>query len=77
MNQISELIKLNLIIPGPLSLFPAKGIHPIQAQSPTPTPMSIPPSAGPNWVQLMVGVVLIAVLIVIVGVWINRKESKD
>ena len=71
---ISQALKLN--ITGSLFSFSTSGFNLIQAQSPTPTPFSIPPSAGPNWIQLMVGVALIAVLIVIVGVWINRKESK-
>ena len=72
---LSQIFNKNII--GILAFFSPGIFTLLQAQSPTPTPMSIPPSAGPNWIQLMVGVVLIAVLIVIVGVWINRKESKN
>ena len=43
------------------------------AQSPklTPTPIAIPPPAN-SWVNIMIGVALISVIIIIVGVWINR-----
>lgn len=42
-------------------------------QSPklTPTPIVIPPPANP-WVNIMIAVALISVIIIIVGVWINR-----
>jgi len=42
-------------------------------QSPklTPAPIAIPPPANP-WVNIMIGVMLISVIIIIVGVWINR-----
>lgn len=48
------------------------------AQTPNPTPqqISIPPSAGARWSQAMIGIVLIAVLIVIIGVWVNRDSSE-
>lgn len=44
-------------------------------QSPklTPTPIAIPSPANPNWVNIMIGVALISVIIIIVGVWINRE----
>jgi len=43
-------------------------------QSPklTPAPIAIPPPSNPNWVKIMIGVALISVIIIIVGVWINR-----
>jgi len=72
---ISQILNQN--ITGLESLFSPGIFNLLQAQSPTPIPMIIPPSAGPNWIQLMVGVALIAVLIVIVGVWINRKEYRQ
>ncbi|MFC2053327.1 hypothetical protein ACFLV7_03390 [Chloroflexota bacterium] len=48
-------------------------------QSPknTPTPIAIPPPANPNWVKIMIGVVLISVIIIVVGVWINRDRASD
>ena len=49
----------------------------IQTPNPTPTILNIPPSADPSWVQLMIIVVLITVIIVIIGVWINRKYSVE
>lgn len=43
-------------------------------QSPklTTTPIAIPSPANPNWVNLMIAVALISVIIIIVGIWINR-----
>ena len=48
-------------------------------QSPkhTPAPIAIPPPANPNWVKIMIGVVLISVIIIVVGVWINRDLASD
>ena len=43
-----------------------------QLQTPT-TPTTIPSPANPNWVNIMIGVALISVIIIIVGVWINRE----
>jgi hypothetical protein len=44
-------------------------------QSPklTPTPIAIPSPANPNWVNIMIGIALISVIIIFVGVWINRE----
>jgi len=43
-----------------------------ELQTPT-TPTTIPSTANPNWVNIMIGVALISVIIIIVGVWINRE----
>lgn len=43
----------------------------------TPAPIGVPPPANPNWINIMVGVVLISVIIIIVGVWINRGRVLD
>jgi len=43
----------------------------------TPAPIEVPPPANPNWINIMVGVVLISVIIIIVGVWINRGRVLD
>jgi len=43
-----------------------------QSQNLTPAPIAIPPPANPNWVNIMIAVALISVIIIIVGVWINR-----
>jgi hypothetical protein len=42
-----------------------------ELQTPT-TPNAIPSSTNPNWVNIMIGFALISVIIIIVGVWINR-----
>jgi hypothetical protein len=60
-----------------ISSFSMMSINRIQAQGPTPASNSIPPSAGPNWIQLMVSVAIITVLIVIIGVWINRNVNSN
>jgi len=43
-----------------------------QSQKLTPAAIAIPPPANPNWVNIMISVALISVIIIIVGVWINR-----
>ena len=43
-----------------------------ELQTPT-TPISIPSPANPNWVNIMIGFALISVIVIIVGVWINRE----
>lgn len=48
-----------------------------QSQKPTPAPIAIPPPANPNWVNIMIGVALISVIIIIVGVWINRDRASN
>jgi len=65
-----------LYITCSISAFATECDKTIQAQNPTPSPINIPPSAGQNWLQLMVGVALITVLIVLIGVWVNRIEKK-
>ena len=42
-----------------------------ELQTPT-TPTTIPSPANPNWVNIMIGIAVISVIIIIVGVWINR-----
>ncbi len=52
------------------------GILTVLIQIPDPTPTSIPASiyqpADPNLVKIMIGVAFSAILIVLIGVWINR-----
>ncbi len=43
-----------------------------ELQTPT-TPNAIPSPANPNWVNIMIGCALISVIIIIVGVWIDRE----
>ncbi len=43
-----------------------------ELQTPT-TPIAIPSPANPNWVNIMIGVAVISVIIIVVGVWINRE----
>jgi hypothetical protein len=52
-----------------------KNLAPTRTPRPTTTPMPIPPSANPNATTLMIIFGLIAVIVVIVGVWLNRSEK--
>jgi hypothetical protein len=52
-----------------------KNLAPTHTPRPTSTPMVIPPSTNPNTSTLMILVSLIAVIVVVVGVWINRPEK--
>jgi hypothetical protein len=48
---------------------------PTRKTRPTSTPIAIPPAASPSATTLMILVSLIAVIVVVVGVWINRPEK--
>jgi hypothetical protein len=63
--------------PTPTFTQPAdkKNSAPTRTPRPTTTPMPIPPPANPNATSLMILFGLIAVIIVIVGVWSNRPEK--
>lgn len=52
-----------------------KNLAPTRTPRPTSTPVTIPPSANPNTSTLMILVSLIAVIVVVVGVWLNRSEK--
>ncbi len=41
----------------------------------TPTPLVIPPPTNPGTRRLMVGFGVLIVLVVIVGIWINRERA--
>jgi hypothetical protein len=70
--------------PNPVSLQTGKVtgdllIANMQAATPTPkptgTPIPTPPPANPTENNMMIFFVVIAVLVVIVGVWINRQRT--
>jgi predicted RNA-binding protein len=48
--------------------------QPTRTPRPTPTPLVIPPPADPNSSNLIVLLGILSVLIVLVGVWLNRKQ---
>jgi hypothetical protein len=74
MVSISQLI--NLIYTNSVFTFSTRVFISTQAQSPTPASNIIPPSAGANWIQTMIGAAIVTVLIVVIGVWINRSIIK-
>jgi hypothetical protein len=44
----------------------------LQTPDPTPTIIAIYPPADPNWAKLMIGVAILSVVVVIIGMWLNR-----
>jgi hypothetical protein len=59
----------------PTSAPPAKkNSPPTRTPRPTSTPVPIPPAADPNATSLMILFGLITVIVVIVGVWLNRSD---
>ncbi len=52
-----------------------KNSAPTRTPRPTSTPVPIPPAADPNATSLMILFGLIAVMVVIVGVWLNRSDK--
>jgi hypothetical protein len=51
-----------------------KNSPPTRTPRPTTTPVPIPPAADPNATSLMILFGLIAVIVVVVGVWLNRSD---
>ena len=70
-NQTTQETPTPTITPSPVTNSPT----PTRKPRPTPTPITIPPSANPNVTTLMILVCLFAVIVVIVGVWLNRPEK--
>jgi hypothetical protein len=68
-NQISEST------PTPTQPPEKKNLAPTRTPRPTTTPVLIPPAANPNATSLMILFGLIAVIVVIVGVWLNRSDK--
>jgi hypothetical protein len=54
-----------------------QGAKPTRTPRPTSTPVPIPPPAEPLSLNLMILFGLLAVIIVLIGVWINRKKPND
>lgn len=52
-----------------------KNLAPTRTPRPTTTPVPIPPAANPNATSLMILFGLIAVIVVVVGVWLNRSDK--
>lgn len=70
-NQITQETPTPTITPPPVKQNPT----PTRKPRPTSTPIAIPPAASPGATTLMILVSLIAVIVVIVGVWMNRSEK--
>jgi hypothetical protein len=70
-NQISESTPTPTLTQQPEK----KNIAPTRTPRPTTTPVPIPPAANPNATSLMILFGLIAVIVVIVGVWLNRSDK--
>jgi hypothetical protein len=70
-NQISEGTPTPTITQQPEK----KNAAPTRTPRPTTTPVPIPPAANPNATSLMILFGLIAVIVVIVGVWLNRSDK--
>jgi hypothetical protein len=70
-HQISEFTATPTITQPPEK----KNSAPTRTPRPTATPIPIPPAANPNATSLMILFGLIAVIVVIVGVWLNRSEK--
>lgn len=56
------------------SVTPGKSGPPTRTPRPTATPVTIPPPTDPNRVTMMVAFGFLTVIVVLVGVWINRKN---
>ena len=65
------------VTPTPAVTSPSQKKNPAPTRTlrPTSTPVSIPPPANPNATSLMILFGLIAVIVVIVGVWLNRPNN--
>jgi hypothetical protein len=49
--------------------------RPTRTPRPTPTPPTIPPPSDPESASLMIGFGTLVVIVVVAGVWLNRKNT--
>ena len=61
--------------PTPTPGTPTPIITPTKTPRPTPTPIFVPPPSDPDYLRLMVALGFMIVVILLVGIWINRKHS--
>lgn len=60
--------------PPPPTQEPTRTPRPSNTPRPTPTPLTVPPPSNPDTTYLMVFFGTLMVLVVIFGIWINRKR---
>jgi hypothetical protein len=76
-NQLSGQILEGTATPTFTQDLEKKNPAPTRTPRPTSTPVPVPPAANPNATSLMILFGLIAVIVVIVGVWLNRTENRS
>ena len=54
---------------------PTPEVTPTKTPRPTPTPIFVPPPSDPDYLRLMVALGFMIVGILLVGIWINRKQN--
>lgn len=54
---------------------PPAPVTPTRTRKPTATPVPIPPPSDPAKARMMIGFGVLAVLVIIIGVWINRHNT--
>jgi hypothetical protein len=61
--------------PTPTPGTPTPVITPTKTPKPTPTPIFVPPPSDPEYLRLMIALGFIIVIILVIGIWINRKHN--
>ena len=61
--------------PTPTPGTPTVIVTPTKTPRPTPTPMFVPPPSDPDYLRLMVALGLMIVVILLIGIWINRSHT--
>ena len=54
---------------------PQETIEPTRTPKPTATPIPTPPPSDPGGIRLIISFGILAVIVVIFGVWINRQRT--
>lgn len=76
-NQSPDPILESTVTPVLTQTPEKKNPAPTRTPRPTSTPVPVPPAANPNATSLMILIGLIAVTVVVIGVWLNRAENKS
>lgn len=50
---------------------------PTKSPRPTPTPLTLPPPADPGRTNMMIGFGVLSVIVVILGIWLNRRRITE
>jgi len=65
---------LSTVTPQPLESTPTEVMKPTRLPRPTPTPIPTPPPTNPKTIQMMAAFGILVVVVILFGIFINRRQ---